>query len=261
MPPLVSCVMVTGKTLQHEKLARLSLRDFLLQTHTPRELIVVNDGQYRLLPPGRDYLTSGDPVQSSDGQLPCPSQTLIYEPVLHPVGNNQHASLGELRNIGLDHAKGDFVCQWDDDDHHHPSRVKMQLDLLQASGKEICCLTHQVRYSIPTNSAFVARNTDPGIVGTVLHRKTTRRYPLLGKHEDSHFFKAYPLQERLLIPNSPATFPGPACYVRMFHGHNTFGQKHIMSGAWTWQDRWDLPTESLRNYLQGIVHQYKQAVS
>src|SRR5687767_2274290 len=36
------------------------------------------------------------------------------------------APLGKLRNISIENASGELLCQWDDDDIYHPSRLLMQ---------------------------------------------------------------------------------------------------------------------------------------
>jgi hypothetical protein len=37
------------------------------------------------------------------------------------------ATLGTLRGLSLDVATGEIVCQWDDDDCHHPDRILHQV--------------------------------------------------------------------------------------------------------------------------------------
>lgn len=251
--PLVSAVMVTGKSRDRYRLASLAMEDFLRQTYQPRELLIINDGPVQLLDdPSRLDNDRGTLLREN----PAAACAAIREPRLNPSTGRERVSLGELRNMGLDMAAGEFVCQWDDDDHHHPLRLEQQMTALLTHGKEICCLTHQIRYGIPNDAAFVA-HLPIGIPGTVLHKKTARRYPKLGKHEDSHFFKAYEPHERLLISNGPDTFPGPALYVRTYSTLNTFGPLHIMGRAKDWQNHWRLPTKELEVYLRSVAGRYE----
>jgi glycosyltransferase involved in cell wall biosynthesis len=40
--------------------------------------------------------------------------------------------LGALRNISVDRANGPLLCQWDDDDLHHETRLEYQVSELLA---------------------------------------------------------------------------------------------------------------------------------
>jgi glycosyltransferase involved in cell wall biosynthesis len=55
-------------------------------------------------------------------------------------------TLGALRNLSWTSASGDVVCQWDDDDLHHPRRLESQLSAHHASGSQAVCLQGMMLY-------------------------------------------------------------------------------------------------------------------
>jgi glycosyltransferase involved in cell wall biosynthesis len=52
--------------------------------------------------------------------------------------------LGALRNLALDRASGDVVCQWGDDDVSHPNRISEQLRAMQHAGVHATVLRNYV---------------------------------------------------------------------------------------------------------------------
>ena len=111
MPPneLVTCVMVTRDRPQ---LARRAIQCFLSQSYTPRELLIVNDGDISYCDVIPDEL---------------PVDVTITE--LH-IETEENNTLGELRNLALDQAHGEFVAQWDDDEWYHPERLAIQISAI-----------------------------------------------------------------------------------------------------------------------------------
>lgn len=192
--PLVTAVMVTGKTPHHEALAYASVVDFARQTWPDRELVVINDGPYSLA-----GLCEG------------------LREVRVPPGK----TLGELRNIGLEQARGDWIIQWDDDDRHHPDRIRQQMEAAQP-GRPVT-LRRQLRYHTQTRRTLLHERRGPfGIEGTVLHPKTEVRYPPQRRSEDSEFIRCLP--RPIVLDNHPSL------YVRQYHGHNTWHEQHVMTG-------------------------------
>ena len=102
--PKVSCLMVTYDRLT---LAKRAMRSFAEQTWTDRELVIVTAGSGRFV----------DALQSEASALGIAAIFVRAAPT---------TSLGALRNLSLDAADGEIVCQWDDDDFHHPRRIEAQ---------------------------------------------------------------------------------------------------------------------------------------
>lgn len=217
--PLITCVMVTGKSPDRKRLALQAIRSYLQQTYTRRELLIVNDADWDL----------------GDGEG-------IREIKVSP------RTLGELRNVGLEEAHGEWICQWDDDDYSHPVRLERQLAV--AEPDKCVLLSKQVRYNFEEDSAFAAK-VGEGIPGTILHPRTEQRYLPEGKHEDSHFWKdVWGPERRVLLTDVPWL------YFRFYHGSNTWHARHVMQGRTgeRFRGRWNLPREGreeLRKVLEG----------
>lgn len=223
--PMITCVMVTGKTPFHAQLAARAIQCFRDQTYPAdrRELCIVNDGSTSLV------------------SLITPEDTNIREiGVIQFVPGEKRHSLGELRNTGLEFGEGDWFMQWDDDDWHHPERMHRQWAAAEAAGGTHCVLlTDQLRYCVPTNCA--RQHTEPvGIAGTILHPRTTERYPALAKGEDSEFWlKTWGEKGRILLDNRQM----PELYVRFWWGDttNTWGEQKLMRELTGLKNTWTLP--------------------
>src|ERR1700722_20997412 len=101
--PMISCIMVTQPS--RLALAKLAIDDFLRQTHDERELVITHDGD-----------------DACDAAL----RAIAAHASIRLVREHSGATLGTLRNVAVDACRGDFVCQWDDDDRYHPQRLALQ---------------------------------------------------------------------------------------------------------------------------------------
>jgi len=193
--PLVSAVMITGKSPERRPLAAVALKCFLNQDYTNRELVIINDGGVPLAsgePGVREIMVERDPKRT----------------------------LGDLRNIGSEAAKGQWIIQWDDDDWHAPSRISLQMRGARKDRANL--LRRQIRYSLVSNAGrvWIIRR---GIPGTLLYYKNDAlRYPSVRRGEDTRFLRKF--KGRRVLDN-PAS-----AYVRFYHGNNTWGEGHIMGG-------------------------------
>jgi glycosyltransferase involved in cell wall biosynthesis len=212
--------MVTGGSKKREWWAKRSYQAFVEQQYSRRELLVVNesrdaDWQYAVLP---------DVVELSPG--------VAAREVFVPHGK---WTVGELRNIGLSEADGDWILQWDDDDWAHPRRAQEQMKWRQ----EDCCQTlfAQVRYSVSKNTAYTYSNPYTGIAGTILHPKTDFRYPAQMRGEDTLFMRAGWEPDRFTVLDN---YTCPHLYIRFFHGGNLGDQQHVMRkyAEGKWRNRW-----------------------
>ncbi len=117
-PPMVSCMMVTRRG--RLDLARAAIDCFIAQTYPNRELVIVTE---HLDPPLADLLQ-----RLQDNRIRV-IQTADSAP-----------TLGHLRNAAVDASRGQFVCQWDDDDLYHPQRLARQLAALRHASADACLL-------------------------------------------------------------------------------------------------------------------------
>jgi glycosyltransferase involved in cell wall biosynthesis len=96
------------------------------QTWPDRELVIVHDGDAAFDARLKALATSHDAAAISVYRQP---RTL---------------TLGELRNASVDVARGEIVCQWDDDDRYHPRRLELQFAAMRVENSEFCFLTDQL---------------------------------------------------------------------------------------------------------------------
>ena len=200
--PKVSCLMVTADRIRFFKRA---LRSYLNQTYKNRELIILDDGKEDLEPLLKD----------------APPGEVIYLKIPKTPGN----LLGHLRNMTLEKASGDFICQWDDDDWYHPSRIQTQVDVL-LKGYDACCLSNTLMhidqepfFHHPYVSYF--RRGTPGSI--MHHRNETIRYPAMRRSEDDIYLMEWEKKRYFKLPRSYSHL-----FIRCFHGANTWDMKHFL---------------------------------
>jgi hypothetical protein len=205
-PPLVTAVMVTGLDRSRYPLARIAIRCFQRQTHPNRELLIINHG--------------------------CESLACGDERVRElRVRKRKTDTVGDLRNIGLKHASGDFILNWDDDDWHHPMRITTQMKAQEEDAAVF--LANRVHYSFQNRCACCVRTPD-GAPATILHPRAVKHpYPRMVRGSDSVFAQQF--EKRAVIDNDPAL------QVRFHHGLNLWDAGHIMGS---------LADPSLRNRLR-----------
>ncbi|HEX3249364.1 MAG TPA: glycosyltransferase, partial [Pyrinomonadaceae bacterium] len=207
--PKISCLTVT---LNRLVLLKEAIQCYCRQTYQNRELIIVTDGTPRYRQAIDDYLSS---LGRSDIQL-----VYVDEP---------GQSLGALRNISLDSASGDIVCQWDDDDLNHPQRLKRQFDHLNAARANACCFTDQLQFFVHERKLYWSdwRIDEPTpnahlIPGTLMsHHDTRFRYPLASAGEDSGLLN-HIMKTGTVVPFEDAGFLN----IYSYHGRNVFPEIH-----------------------------------
>jgi glycosyltransferase involved in cell wall biosynthesis len=207
--PLVSCMMMTGGSPERRPLAQIAVRSFQQQTYAPRELVIINQSlgtafEKRVL---AGIAEEGPGYRMREYLVPKPT------------------SLGDLRNIGLDRARGTWLMSWDDDDWSHSARISRQM--AQRASMRPVAFTTTVRCSLQHNTAFVHREVRYGNGGLLLFPTGLGRYPAQDRHEDSDFYLKYFRSTTVLWDN--ADFP--EIYVRFYHGNNTSSETHILGSV------------------------------
>ncbi|QIF05006.1 glycosyltransferase [Roseimicrobium sp. ORNL1] len=196
--PLVSCLMVTGR---RRHLSRLAVRMFQLQTYEHRELVVIDDS----------------------GQAP-PADWGIDEDtrVRWITVPSEGKPLGALRNLALAEARGDFLCQWDDDDLSAPMRLERQVLTLFSTGADACGLG-RLQLWWPTRDWTAISSSRVWECALMWRKGTIPAYPELRKGEDT------PPVEALAARGRIALLDTPALYTYICHGENTFAEEHWLS--------------------------------
>lgn len=212
--PLISCLMVTRDRL---RLAKSAITSFAVQTHPNRELVIVTDGEERY----RDALARYVEAAGIDG-------------VRFVVPEQQNLPLGQLRNIAVAAARGDIICQWDDDDYSHPERLARQAAFMAGQDAGACLLTNHLQLMEREQLLFWVDWTDGGrfqgqdqlAPGTLMMaREVAPGYPEDGasarRGEDSVVLAA-------LFETVPVAHLHDAGHLWLYtyHGANTFPEEH-----------------------------------
>lgn len=232
---MISCLTIT----REHKFVELkrALGCFYQQTVSDKELIIVHDGSAyfnRLLVAETDRY-EGDAI------------------VVHQT-KDRDLTLGALRNIALSLARGEFVCQWDDDDLYHPKRLEVQLQELMKANADFCFLTDQLHFFEPTGELFwddweVEGYPGNLIQGTILGRADKiGKYEWLPRGEDTHIVRQLLANGCHLIGIANR---GYLC-IYVFNGKNAWDiQHHAAISAWKRLDKTQLlrREDELRRHL------------
>jgi glycosyltransferase involved in cell wall biosynthesis len=210
----VSCLIVTQES-RWQHFAR-ACRCFLRQTWPEKELVVAAFGQ-------ESYL---DRLARYCHDLPAAIVTALTE---------APAPLGRLRNLSVQAATGDIVCQWDDDDQYHPRRVELQVRALLEQGADFCLLSDYWHYFADTGELYwVDCRLDARgrrwpvpdlqvLPGTLTARRQAMiPYTADPCKEDSRFLLFATIKKRKFAVLHGAGW----CYLYVFHGANTWNRQH-----------------------------------
>ena len=211
--PTVSCLMVTRDRLA---LAKRAMRCFAHQTYRNRELAIVTDGELRV----RQGLERFVP------ELGLEQVNFVYP-------DQTGMTLGRLRNVAVDAAAGEVLCQWDDDDCYHPDRIRVQVETMLTNNGRACCLTDHLQFLDKDQVLLWLDWTLRGksrkthlVPGTIVMFKDDRfRYPESGpfarRGEDSLMLNE--LYDAVPVVAAKAV---GYLYLYTYHGRNTFNRDH-----------------------------------
>jgi glycosyltransferase involved in cell wall biosynthesis len=165
--PTIECLMVTLPIPERLAYAQRSIDDYCRQTYPNKKLVLVHDsGPEDAIGILHNYITS---LGRNDIKV---------------VAVEGKLNLGELRNLSIENAASDIVCQWDDDDRSHPKRLEAQAAFLQAGELDAAYLQDVMQYSSSTRELYWTnwRATPAGAhPGTLMAWRTPAlRYPIKG---------------------------------------------------------------------------------
>tara|TARA_R110002153_G_scaffold246952_2_gene402911 strand:+ start:32 stop:2554 length:2523 start_codon:yes stop_codon:yes gene_type:complete len=194
--PLVSCLCVTKN-----KLVKNAIDYFHLQTYDNKELILVTETSNKNLSYLKEVAASNDNI--------------------HLIETKDNITLGELRNISVREASGEYVIQWDDDDIYHEKRIEaMQKILARHSSVNACFLKTFKVYDKATGITTLSKNWG-GVEGSMIARKSTMpNYEPLSKGEDT------PVRDYFLNNHKGVVINDPDLYTYVIHGDNTWDREH-----------------------------------
>jgi len=131
-------------------------------------------------------------------------------------------TLGGLRNLAVSESRGEYFCQWDDDDFSHNQRLSFQMEVLRESGMPACVMTHWLVFDELRGQAYVS-NMRPW-EGSIMCRKS-----LVGdeiKYEDAGKGEDTALINKLFSKNLVFPVVMPKLYIYVYHGGNVWTQEH-----------------------------------
>lgn len=207
--PLISCLTVSTGRL---RLLKQAIDCYTAQTWSRRELVIVLGGSPRYQAAVADHIS-----RLGNEQIR-----------LVPAGPGLR--LGEMRNLSLESARGDFVCQWDDDDLYHPERLSLQYAALARDGADACYLTDLLQFFTDDRALYWldwSRFAPLGaaaqmLPGSLLARNDGRlRYGEADRGED------VTARDTVFERMKPMGLAGHGfLYVYRYHGANVWPRRH-----------------------------------
>jgi glycosyltransferase involved in cell wall biosynthesis len=201
--PLVSCLCISKNRVNKLKRA---IDCFNAQTYPNKELIIL-------------YLDND--IETHQYLLSQPSDNLVR--VVIP--SLPEKTLGELRNISIEHSKGTYFCTWDDDDWYHSQRLSKQVDAVTANYQSASVLTNIILFDEADNQAYFSllRLWEQSILCEKAIISSEIRYPAISIGEDAVFVDKIVSNSRL--------FPvvSPNLYIYVYHGSNTCARDNFES--------------------------------
>jgi len=207
---MISCLTVTQDG-RYDSLT-LAVKDFVRQTYTNTELVVVHDG-------GDDFHSS---ILALIANYPL-QNIAIHRVKLGMV-------LGELRNLSVELANGDIICQWDDDDRYHSQRLELQYQHMVANKADFSFFMDQLHYFQPSQELFWDNWDYQGVAykdslvqGSIMGFKNKMPlYPALEKGEDTELTYQILEDGRTVAEFSDHGY----LYIYQYTGNNTWGFEH-----------------------------------
>jgi glycosyltransferase involved in cell wall biosynthesis len=138
------------------------------------------------------------------------------------VAAHPKITLGQLRNLAINAARGEFICQWDDDDWYHMNRLQQQYDKLFTEGRHGSILTQWLVFDSVTGTAY-ASNVRLW-EGSIVCRKSVLQFKAYGDKplgEDTDTIEYLASINSLYLMNKM-----PGLYIYVYHGNNSWDYEH-----------------------------------
>ncbi|MBG1231108.1 glycosyltransferase family 2 protein [Aestuariivirga litoralis] len=193
--PMVSCLMVTRGDVSR---VAASIACFRSQIYADKELVIVCDAVTK-------PLTSLCARSGTNVRL---------------VQVKGKRVLGALRNISIDQARGDYVCQWDDDDLYSPTRLQQGMNALLQTGTDAMFLRQVLLWS-PGQKRLCLSHDRSWEASMIVRKSALTRYPEIARGEDT------PVAEGLLRRSRVAILDDPTAFCYCIHASNTWDDAHF----------------------------------
>lgn len=201
-PLKISCLCITRNRVP---LLKKSILLFENQTYPNKELVIV-------------YLSIDDATKAFLASL----NSKFIKSV--EVTYDTELTLGDLRNISIAEASGDYVCTWDDDDWFHPERLRIQIQGIIDSGKKASVFLNILMLNNVTQEAYIS-NRWLWEASMLCSRRFILEndlvYPSINKREDTYFMK------KINSPEIITPLRNPKMYIYCYTGMNTCNEAHF----------------------------------
>lgn len=199
---MISCLTVTRNRPQQLDIV---IDCFNNQTYTNKELIIIYE---------EDDIKTKDFVKNIKKE-----NIKIFEISVTPK-----LSLGELRNISVNCSNGEYICQWDDDDWFHSSRLETQLKALKLSRKPACIMSNWLIYDKFYDRTYISnKRLWEGSILCETKLFKLRKYAKIKKGEDTFFINYIKKKNLYVLINTPQL------YIYVIHGNNTWDRNHFIN--------------------------------
>jgi glycosyltransferase involved in cell wall biosynthesis len=219
--PLISCIM---PTYDRRRFVPRAIAQFQHQDYPHKELIIVDDG--------------ADAI----------ADLIPEDPDIRLIRLPRRMSVGAKRNLACQHARGEFIAHWDDDDWHAPHRLSCQARGLFDSDAVVCGLKEVLFLDIRVPKAWkfsYPAGQRPWLSGnSLMYRKDfwlAHPFCDISVGEDSRFVWTAEAHRLLAVADSNI-------HVGFIHGANV-SPKHV-DGPW-WKPH---PLEDIRRLLGDEWH-------
>lgn len=198
---MISCLTVTRN--RAEKLETI-INCFKSQTYKNKELVII--------------------YEEDDEETKKYLETKKEEDIkIYEISVKPKLTLGELRNISVEKARGDYICQWDDDDWYHCARLETQMRALKEKNKLACLMNQWIIYDKTKDKTYLSNKRI--WEGSLLCDKKIfkhKKYPSIKRGEDSDVINYIVNAGLAVLLNTPQL------YIYVIHGYNTWDSKHFL---------------------------------
>ena len=117
-------ITVITPTYNRAKYISNAIDSVVLQTYPDWELLVIDDNK-----PDSDARKATAEVMSH-----------YTDPRIHYIQNEKNMGGAGARNVGISHAKGEYIAFLDDDDMYLPDRLRVQVEAMEKNGWDVCVM-------------------------------------------------------------------------------------------------------------------------
>lgn len=198
--PLISCLCVTR---QRVPLLKRAIRCFQDQNYGNKELVIVYES---------------DDKETKEFLEALPDENILKVESAASDG----LTLGELRTLAVEQSRGEYFCQWDDDDFFHRERLSFQMEVLRESSLPACVMMCWLIYDQTNAEAYVSNMRS--WEGSILCNKSL--YGDQTSYESKSFGEDTALVKKLFSENLVFPVVMPKLYIYVYHGANVWTKEH-----------------------------------